>query len=169
MRYRDYLQNYAIKKSALRLPIGTHQMGGLKCKSSPNVPPWLLDWAIVFPTHTHIRVTEYFVPQAHPNHGLAIRKHFCYHYGPTTDVDHKAMPETKDNAQTIIRIDQDRFGPHIHYKGQDHVEQNRIAGNFIIQEAEVFEFIEAIRKHQESGASFEELLSFTLNDGGTNE
>jgi hypothetical protein len=165
--FRDYKSNFETRKAALKFPDGTTFEGvGCETKVHPEMPPWIMDWAILYPDGNHIRVKEMYKPSAHPLYNHGERRHFSFQYGATTSRDSKGMPRTASDRDTVIRIDQDQFSPHMHYAGQAHIKQERLTGSFIIEKAEVFEFIEAVETCRQSGCSMEEILFFALKKEG---
>jgi hypothetical protein len=156
MLFRDYKANFDQRRVSLRLPPG---------KSRPAMPPWIMDWAVLYPDGMHFRVKETYRPALPPLSAHGERLHFCYQYGATTGTDRKGMPHTLSDADTVIRLDQDQFGPHMHYKNKNHVKQEALTGKLILADAEVFAFIEAVETHRMSGSSFEDILFFELKRG----
>lgn len=167
MLFRDYKANFDNRRAVLKFPPGTRQKGvGCETKVKPAMPPWIMDWAIIYPDGTHIRVKETYKPKPHPLYNEGERMHFCFQYGATTSWDAKGMPRTASDHDTIIRLDRDVFGPHMHYAGQSHVKQECLTGTFVINDIEVFEFIEAVETSRQSGCSMEEVLLFNLRKKG---
>jgi hypothetical protein len=171
MLFGDYKANFEARKSLLRFPDGTRQLGDqCEAKSRPEMPPWLVDWAIIYPDGNHVRVKEYYVPQLHPNYDRGIRKHFSYQYGATTQTDAKGKPFTASDQDTVIRLDRDQWAkPHMHYAGKSHIYQESLTGSFIINDVEMFQFIEAVETHRQSShCPFEDILFFALKKAGKN-
>ena len=75
------------------------------------------------------------------------------------------MPRTANDRDTIIRLDRDKWGPHMHYGGKAHLDQQSISGSLIIANIEAFAFVEAVQTVRQSGCSMEEILFFTLKGG----
>jgi hypothetical protein len=166
MLFKDYKANFEARKAALKFPPGTlHEGVGCETKVKPAMPPWVMDWAILYPDGTHIRVKETYKPKPHPLYNQGERLHFSFQYGATTARDAKGMPFTASNRDTIIRLDHDQFSAHMHYKGQDHITQDGLTGTFVIGNIEVFEFIEAVETCKQSGCSMEDILFFALKEG----
>jgi len=164
MLFQEYKANFETKKALLKFPPGTmHEGVGCETKVQPSMPPWIMDWAILYPDGYHIRVKETYKPKPHPLYNQGQRHHFSFQYGKTTSRDAKKnMPRTASDQDTIIRLDRDQFGPHMHYAGRSHIEQESVTGKFIIDNAEVFEFIEAVETCRQSGCSMEDILFFSL-------
>jgi hypothetical protein len=168
MLFGEYQANFDKRKALLNFPPGTHQLGGTcEAKFRPAMPPWLIDWAILYADGNHIRVKEYYVSQGPPNFDHGIRKHFCYQYGLTSGTDSKGMPRTTSDRDTVIRLDRDQWGPHMHYGRRAHVQQDTLSGSFVINDSELFDFIEAVETHRQSGCRFEDILLFELNKVGS--
>jgi hypothetical protein len=167
MLFEDYKADFDSRIAALRFPSGTRQEGvGCETRVNPNFPPWIVDWAILYPDGLHIRVKETYKPKPHPLYNQGQRLHFCFQYGSTTARDAKGMPRTASGRDTVIRLDRDQFGPHMHYAGRDHIQQEDLTGKFIIDDIELFEFIDAVETHRQSGCPMEEILFFALKKEG---
>lgn len=168
MFFRDYKAHFNTRRLALRFEPGTVQKGtGCETKFKPSMPPWMMNWAILFPDGLHVRVKEYFLPMAHPNYAQGLRKQFSYQYGPTTSTDLEGMPWTQRDKDTVIRLDLDQWGPHMHYGGKSHLKQESLNGSFKITDAEVFAFVEAVQTCRQSGCQMEDILLFSLKKDGT--
>jgi hypothetical protein len=123
-----------------------------------------MDWAILYADGKHIRVKETYRPKPHPLYNQGERQHFSFQYGATTTRDSKGMPRTASDRDTVIRLDRDQFGPHMHYAGQAHIGQEGLTGKLIIDDIEVFEFVEAVETCRQSGCSMEDILFFALKN-----
>jgi hypothetical protein len=166
MLFSDYKANFDTRKASLKFAIGTQQFGGTcEAKARPAMPPWMVDWAIVYADGNHIKVKEYYVSQGPPNFDNGTRKHFCYQYGLTTGTDSRGMPWTTSDRDTVIRLDRDQWGPHMHYAGRAHLQQASLTGTLVINDVELFDFIEAVETHRQSGCRFEDILLFELKQG----
>jgi hypothetical protein len=164
MLFRDYKANFDTKRAALKFPAGTtHEGVGCETKVRPYMPPWMTDWAILYPDGMHIRVKEYYKPKPHPLYNHGERAQFSFQYGATTTRDKRGMPRTASDHDTIIRIDRDQFGPHLFYDGTNHIKQESLEGPFVIDNVELFQFIEAVETHrQSSGCPMEDIFLFSL-------
>ena len=163
MLFGDYKRNFDLQRAKVALPIDVVQKGfGCKTSANPSMPPWVMDWAVLFGDGTHFRVKETYKPAPHPFTSHGERLHFSFHYGATTGTDAKGMPKTISGIDTIIRLDKDQFGPHMHYAGMNHIQQASITGKFRINNAEVFDFVDAVLTHRMSGAPFGDILFFGL-------
>jgi hypothetical protein len=129
----------------------------------PKPPPWQLRWAILFSDATHLFITENWWPCPAPHQSLGYRKHFAFHYGMTGVLrDELGFPDREETGYgTILRIDVDRHCPHIHFKGEDHIQQHRVKG-LDIQKTDPFLFVSAVREHKQTGKPLEEILRFEV-------
>lgn len=167
MLFNDYKANFEARRAALKFPDGTtHEGVGCETKVQPNMPPWIVDWAILYPDGFHIRVKELYKPKPHPLYNQGRRTQFSFQYGLTTARDSKGMPRTASDRDTIIRLDHDQFGPHMHYAGRNHIQQEELDGKFIIDDIELFEFIDAVDTHRQSHCPMEDILFFDMGKGG---
>lgn len=163
MLFKDYKANFEAKRAALKFRADTTFRGiGCETKMRPDMPPWMTDWAILYSDGMHIRVKEYYRSKLHPFYDQGERVQFGFQYGATTTVDDKGMPRTASDRDTIIRIDRDKFGPHLNYGGRNHIPQEDIEGKLVINDVELFEFIEAVETHRQSGCSMEDIFFFSL-------
>ena len=166
MLFAEYKANFDRKRLALSFAAGVEQkIVGCQTQARPAMPPWVMDWAVLYADGMHFRVKETYKPQPHPNYAHGQRLHFCYQYGATTGTDRKGMPYTVLDSDTIIRLDHDKFGLHMHYRGRNHINQHEMTGQFKFTECEVFSFVEAVETHRQSGASFEDIFFFVLQKG----
>jgi hypothetical protein len=55
----------------------------------------------------------------------------------------------------------------MHYGRRAHLQQDTLSGSFVINDAELFDFIEAVETHRQSGCRFEDILLFELNKVGS--
>jgi hypothetical protein len=131
----------------------------------PASPPWNMDWAIRFPDGYYAYVYERWYPagqyvSGQPQRGY--RKHFSFHYGPANPVlKPSGIPERSDLFPAIIRIDCDRWGPHLHFLGQDHIDQASVDG-MTIQDVCPFQFMRAVLEHRTTRASFDQIFRFAV-------
>jgi len=167
MFFKDYKAAFDEKRSKLRFEPGTIQKGpGCETKVKPQLPTWLLDWAVLYPDGFHFRVKEYYKPKLHPAYNQGYRVQFSYQYGATTATDAKGMPRTASDRDTIIRIDLDQWGPHLNYAGINHIQQEALTGAFKIMDSEVFAFVEAVETCRQSHCTMQEILFFELDKAG---
>jgi hypothetical protein len=129
----------------------------------PDLPPWSMDWSIVFPDGLYIRVKERYTPLRKPRSSEGIRDQFSYHYGVASGLRDSDGHPTKDTSlETIFRIDRDgRAGHHMHYKSEDHISQDRIDG-LILSDMDPFKFVAAVLKQRAAGRPFDEVLAFAV-------
>jgi hypothetical protein len=166
--FLDYKKAFDLSRASLKFPPGTIQRG-IGCESTrrPRLPPWQVDWAILFDDGNHIRVRETWESMSHPNFDIGKRRHFGYQYGPASGTDEKAMPRTDENSDTILRVDNHPpYGPHVHYNGQNHVTQNNLEGFFQIADAEIFAFIDAVMTSRGSRCDLADYLDFKIKGTG---
>ncbi len=52
----------------------------------------------------------------------------------------------------------------MHYKGIDHILQEEIGGDLIIDDVQVFDFVTAVEEHRKLGCSMDEILRFSLRE-----
>jgi hypothetical protein len=165
MLFSQYQAHILTKKRALKLQDvdAASERFMLDPQNVRPAPPWQLDWCIPFKDQMHIRVKEFWRGKPHPEYLEGYRRTFGFHYGPTTGIDRRGWPKTQSNMDTIIRIDLDiDIGPHLCYEGRNHIPQECVAG-IVIAEADLFDFIDAVRTHRESnGCPFEDILGFKV-------
>ena len=130
--------------------------------TSMTKPPWNFDWCIRFSDGKHIKLKERWFPRPLKLGGIGYRRFFAFHYGELNPASDPQGFPLKDsvNFPPIIRIDHDAWGPHLHYKGEDHIQQSRVRG-FHISNADLFAFIEAVHRHRK-GEEFDQILNFTV-------
>ena len=142
---------------------GAREVGPRLRPTSPCGPvPWQLKWAVLFDGGFYAQVTENYTPTKFSGQGE--RKDFAFHYGQTpSSFDPNGFPiYQKRGLPATIRIDCDvPSGPHIHYNGEDHIEQSRVIGLNILK-SDLFDFMEAVREHRKTGQPFHEILNFTV-------
>lgn len=126
-----------------------------------------MDWALLFPEGRYVYVSERWYPlKEWPPRRLrrGRRKHFSYHFGPANPkLQANGIPERdKKNNPAIIRIDCDRWGPHMHFHGEaDHIQQPRVGG-MVIEDCDPFVFVRAVLEHRNTSASFDSILNFKV-------
>jgi hypothetical protein len=162
MRYEEYVAWFDGEHKGLTFESGCTQVGPLFVPTPISKPPWKLDWCVRFSDGMHIKVKERWWPRPIKFGGRGYRKHFAFHYGeanPLSDAD--GFPLRDDKYRSIIRLDHDPYGPHLHFGGEDHVFQTRVSG-FDISNADLFEFVRAVQLHRETGEMFDKILKFTV-------
>lgn len=95
-----------------------------------------------------------------PSEGF--RLHFGFHYGPNTGKTVDGLPKTANNRHTVIRIDEDPTGPHLCYSGENHIKQERVR-DFVIADADLFDFVDAVLTHRKYGRSFQDYYMFEID------
>lgn len=160
--YLDRFQKeYAVLKTELLKDCSEEIGPFLRPTATPGEAPWLLDWAVIFSDGNYMRVKESFRRCGQPHSGLGQRLHFSYHYGlASQDRDASGFPDI-NNSHNILRIDEDRYGPHLHTKSEDHIPQERVM-QYNIHEADPFQFVKMLIEHRKSGENLLELLNITV-------
>lgn len=162
MHYTDYERWLEDQHSRCVLESSCTQVGPFCTPTvSPNRPPWQMKWAVIFDDGLFLRVTENWLTRKGMG-GRGLRHHHSFQYGQANpDRDEEGIPRRSPAYPTIIRIDFDRYGPHLHYRGDDHIPQNRVKG-LDIASIEPFTFVQAVMQHRKTGESFEQILNFTI-------
>jgi hypothetical protein len=125
-----------------------------------------MDWAILFPDGKYAHLKERWYPatiSAPRSSNWGYRKHFSFHYGmanPSKDSRGIPLPD-RINFRPIIRIDHDRWGPHLHFDGEDHIQQIRVQG-MTIDDADPFDFMRAVLEHRATNANFDAVMKFQV-------
>lgn len=166
IRWKAYSEKFAAEYAALSgalLEHGSAECGPyLRGTGKPGQAPWLLDWAVIFEDNNYVRVKESFRRCGYPDSGLGERQHFSYHYGPAhAGRDAQGFPETRGAPSAMIRIDEDRQGPHLHLDNENHIPQDRVDG-YVIRDANMVDFLQAVIAHRKSGQSLVDLLHLTV-------
>ncbi len=137
----------------------------------PSVAPWRLVWCIIFSDGNYMKVKETFSRCPAPYVGVGQREHFSFHYGPTPrGRDSFGMPTSNNHRDGIIRIDKHEISStqtnkipkaHLHLNGEQHIPQERVQG-FLIEEAKVGNFVEALINHRQTGQKIDDILCITV-------
>ncbi len=164
MRYLEYESWLQVEHSKIVLEPHCSEVGPLVAPTTkPDCPPWNMDWCVMFPDGKYCVVRErWFGRRGTPFGAGGHRKMFAFHYGVApSGRDQDGIP-VKDSAyETIIRVDMDWRGPHMHFGGADHILQHRVSG-FLISDADAFLFVKAVLQHRSVGTDFPTLLGFTV-------
>lgn len=164
MRFAEYRAFMLNEKRALGLTLPEHF--SLRETVNPASPPWRLDWCLFFEAGMYIRVVEFFRPKPSPDVFQGYREHFSFQYGVQTGFDpvRKApWPWSTGVGNTVIRVDLDRRnGPHLLYKGQNHIPQTDLNGTLVLAEMTVRQFIDSVMRHRHENGAFESILDFDL-------
>jgi len=164
MRYLEYEQWLQIEHSKLILEPLCIEIGPLVAPTTSPAyqPPWNMDWAVIFQDGMFFVVRERWYPRKSIFGGGGYRKMFSFHYGAAAPGrDRDGIPARDKAYQTIIRVDIDWTGPHIHYLGEDHIPQPRVR-DFSISDADPFRFATAVLQNRASGTDFAALMGFTV-------
>jgi hypothetical protein len=167
MHYTDYARRLITEHAKISYELGFHEIGPTHNPTKlPSSPPWNMDWAVIFSGGKYAYLKERWFPEtltAPRSANLGYRKHFSFHYGPAnpaTDPRGIPLPDPV-NFPPIIRIDKDRWPPHVHFHGEDHIPQTRIQG-FAITDAGPFEFMKAVIEHRATGVDFDTIMKFKV-------
>jgi hypothetical protein len=160
----DFENWFDVESEKVNLEEGVNQTGPfLRPTAEPGEPPWSVKWLIFFKNTKYLRLNESYYRKSSRSGGGAYRAHFSFHYGniPPRQRGSGSLKWNKEE-QVDIRIDLDaRFGPHIHFDGDDHIPQSRVAG-LQIGDQTMFTFIDRIQQHRKSGAAIEEVFGFKV-------
>jgi hypothetical protein len=155
--------------TALEIPASAFQVGPFVTPTIPTQPnraPWRLDWALFFDDGMHISIKECF--RERPAHfgGEGERATLAFHYGatpPGRDLD--GLHLRHDSLVTVLRIDVDRKGPHIHYDGRDHIGQSKVEG-LTIATADPVLFAKNVLAHRATGQALHLVSGFRVRQHG---
>lgn len=158
----EYAAWFNSEHSKIALERGAQEIGPLLRPTNPaGTVPWQLIWAVLFSDGLHVKITENHCPTRCA--GVGVRNHFAFHYGQTSaSLDPRGLPIKAKGLTTILRVDCDRKGPHIHYGGQDHIPQARVRGLDIVNLG-LFDFVDAVMVNRRTGRLLDEILNFTVN------
>jgi len=128
--------------------------------AGPGKPPWSVKWLIFF-KDKYLRLNENYYPKPLRSGGGALRAHFSFHYGDTPPKRNGSLI-WQGEEQVDFRIDLDvRIGPHIHFKGENHLPQSRVSGLRIADQT-MFTFINNIQGHRKLGTPIETVFGFKV-------
>jgi hypothetical protein len=165
MRFHEYEDWLEREHAAIETELepGCVQVGPFLTPTEyPDSPPWKMEWAVIFPDGNFFRVTENWFARTTSLIRRGERKHFSFHYGPANPLrDAEGLPVRSQNYPAIFRADCDRHSPHLHFAGEDHVGQGRVAG-LRIDQLEPFDFARAILKYRATGDGFDTILKFKV-------
>ena len=171
MNFALYATQFQVKHSRISLEPGCIEIGPILAPTRPNSPPWKMDWAVFFPDSKVAYLYERWsqvpwTPGCPPLSGAArrgYRKHFSFHYGPTNPIKGPSgIPlRDKQNYPAAIRIDVDKWCPHIHFHGEAHIAQSRVTG-LKIEEVDPFDFMRAVLQHRSSTTDFDAIMNFRV-------
>jgi hypothetical protein len=158
--YLAYKRWFEAEHDELTIPVDCIELDPVLSYS--NQYTWDLRWFLVFTNPiSHIRIKENFAKIA----GLqkSRRISFAYHYGPTVRTDSDGTPEGEPSDPVFVRIDNAGRPAHLHHEGkpEDHIPQERVSG-LILEEVDLFEFIEAAIRHRTSGRSIARELGYKI-------
>src|ERR1700736_5206855 len=130
MWFETERQSLQLEAAALSFPQLT-TMG----RSDPP-PPWKLEWCIIYPEGDYIRIREdYSQSTAYPKDKNGLRNYMSFHYGNAAAADRLGQRKYRSSDPTVIRLCSQKKvrGPHLHYDGPDHHEQDSVSGLTIDQ------------------------------------
>jgi hypothetical protein len=129
--------------------------------TSGELPPWVLDFALMYSDGMHIHLGETYVPLPKREGGGGRIYHLSYHYG-RHEGRFKASGMPAFSKSCELRIDIDSLhGRHIHYGGEDHIIEDRLPG-LDFDKIDPFLFIQAIEEHRADGKPLHEILGFKV-------
>jgi hypothetical protein len=168
MNFPDYVTWLKTQRSLITFEPGCTHIGPLYGATAlPDSPPWKMDWAVLFPNDNKFAyVYERWIqiPGRLAGIGnLGYRQHFSFHYGPANPRRDKLGIPKRDGVHypPTIRIDLDKYNPHIHFRGEDHLQQTRIVG-MAIANSDPFTFMKAVIEHRKAHADFDTILKFEV-------
>ena len=168
MNYAEYVTWLNAQHSLIMLESGCHEIGPIYgCTGRPDSPPWKMDWAVIFPDNYFAYLYERWIQIPGRLAGLGkmgFRQHFSLHYGEANPTRDRLGIPKRDNVRypATIRIDHDKYNPHLHFRGEDHIQQNRVVG-MTITNSDPFTFMQAVLEHRKTQASFDAILKFEVN------
>ena len=160
--YEAYDKWFTSEYDQTRLEEGAQEIGPfLSFTIKPNLPPWKLEWFIVFGDRKYLRLYEYF-DSAPKEVGGGIRAVFSFHYGDLPPQIRNGKPAWRDHDQVDLRIDLDQsHGLHLHFRGEDHIAQDRVKG-FEFEAYDLFKYISVIKEHRQTQRPLDEILGFVV-------
>lgn len=167
MNFTRYAIQFQEKHSLISLEQDCIEIGPVLVPTRPNSPPWKMDWAVLFSDSKYAYLYERWSPVRSHMLGaarLGFRRHFSFHYGPTNPLKGTmGIPlRDKGNYPAVIRIDVDRWCPHIHFHNEaDHISQTRVV-NLTIEDVDPFDFMRAVLQHRSSKADFDAIMNFKV-------
>lgn len=165
--YVDYARWLLSEHGKFVLEAGAIELGPRHSPTAASSPPWKMDWLVRFSDgrHAHLKERWFLATRSAPRSAnLGYRRHFSFHYGPTNPAADAAGFPQRDpqNYPPIFRIDLDRWGPHIHLHGNEHIEQSRVHG-LTIETVDPFDFMNAIAAHRaDPSKDFDAIMAFKV-------
>jgi hypothetical protein len=153
---------FDVESDKVNLEKGTNQTGPfVRPTAEPGEAPWSVKWLIFFNDKKYLRLNENYYRRSVRSGGGAYRSHFSFHYGNIPPKRESHLSWQKEE-QVDLRFDLDScFGLHIHFKGDNHIPQLRVAG-LQIENQTMFTFINGIQEHRKSGAAVETVFGFKV-------
>jgi hypothetical protein len=126
-----------------------------------DLPPWVLDFAIMYSDGMYIRIGETYRALPMGQGGGGRLQHLSYHYGRHKG-GFKADGFPAHSSECEIRIDIDPvFDRHIHYQGENHILEARLPG-LDFNTVDPFKFISAVEERRRTGKPLHEIFGFTV-------
>jgi hypothetical protein len=125
-------------------------------------PPWKLEWCIIYPDGSYIRIREDFSQtNQYPKNKDGVRNYMSFHYGIRPNAN-RVGRKYKSSDPTFLRLCSQRKvrDPHLHY-GSEHHEQISVKG-LDIANCDLFTFIRAIQRNRQTGESLHEIYQFEI-------
>ena len=163
MLYSEYETHFKQGRARFSFPSAAQHWGrGCETEARPEMPPWMMDWAVVYPDNMFFRSKSYIAPSLPPGNPMAEESCLVITMVQKPGQIPSGMPRTMNNDDTIIRVDLEPRGLHLHYGKRNHLRQSDITGNFRLDDAEAFSFIRAVELFRRDGQAFHETLGFAF-------
>jgi len=158
----DFENWFDVESEKVKLEGVVSQTGPfIRPTAEPGKPPWSVKWLIFF-KGKYLRLNENYYPKSSRSGGGAYRAHFSFHYGNIPPKTGEGSLTWQGEEQVDFRVDLDaRIGPHIHFKGENHLPQSRVSG-LQIDDQTMFTFINKIQDHRKSGTPIETIFGFKV-------
>jgi len=126
-----------------------------------DLPPWGLEFAILYSDGMYIRIGEHYRQLPKSEGGGGALQYLSYHYGPyTNSFDRDGFPIFLNEFELRIDIDHPRQR-HAHYQNEDHICEARLPGlNF--ENIDPFKFIRAVEECRRTLKPLHEILGFRV-------
>ena len=131
--------------------------------SLPDRAPWQMEWCVTFQDQMYFAARENWSGKKYTNGLIGYRREFSFHYGPVSPNQRRThgIPARDKLYAAIIRVHSDWTGPHIHFRGEDHIPAHRIQG-LSIPDVDAFSFVRAVQEHRRTGAEFDAIMGFEV-------
>lgn len=126
-----------------------------------DLPPWGLEFAILYSDGMYIRTGEYYRQLPKSSGGGGSLRYFSYHYGPSSGAfDRDGFPVFTKEFELRIDVDE-RSKRHAHYQGEDHIPEARLPG-LDFGNIDPFKFIRAVEEHRRTSKPLHEVIGFKV-------